>query len=1198
MPSPPDVLRSLGVNTEARATPVTPEVVPAQPSVAAIEAADLNRRQAEGEGFWSLTDRAVRVDGLTHSLLAPEVDFPLDPEFNPVEYLSDPAFKERIDALGVTDDEEVGSILGEATSLEHFDHLLSNLEQTRDDERVLAENGAKGLAARVTTAFLDPTELAIGAIPVVGQAGKVSKLRAAIQAATVVGATNASIEAALATENPYRDGNDVLFAGLTGAALGGGLGALLTPARRAEYNRLVNQAADDIVDEDLANIVHRMAGTEPADPVTQLTRIDNPVFVDGDLDIDQTLAGLPPLAHGFTRVFRASSPTEGFLDVFDPNKLTDFTAPPGRAGNFFTDDLGYADYFRDAYNANRDASISFIDVPTSQLTEFQTRPGEYFFDPDALDYAPLGVAGESAGAAQRVLDEEGLVLRQPTAPLAEGPAPTFKWGWLQSLQQNYIGQLFHNGTEATRRYASRILEGGLLADRTQARSFTAEGAARNMQQVMTTRFYRESLEDFKEWANRNGYSALRRESGTEAGERFYTEVTRALRGETEVDPAALRAAPRLRNILNDMHEMAAKAELAGFVDAEPLPNFVPRMFDEMKVAKAFDDIDEQVIANWFREALLSAQDELEDAAAQTLANGFTRAIRNRAILMEDVVNHGLPTADLDQIRDLLAGLVDEAELDDIVESIRRINRPSTDKAGKVNHGRQRLRIDETTRLPVRRKDGEAYTFSIEDLTISDARKTIPRYIQTMSGHIGLAQHAGIRGEADVNKILKEMAEQGAPKAEQERMKEAINLVRGYSIERNPYSGLAQFSRASASADYVRLGGSFGAAQLPELGNIIGEAGITTFLRSIPEYRSFLRRAADGKLENELLQELEDFVAPGTDFIRSPATGMFDEQGLGYRVDTRAQRFLAKTDAPLQRAGRFTSIMSGMAPINAMLERMATVEVANNWARQATGRRGVQVSRLRAAGISAEMQERVFDQIRRHTDFNEAGRVKQINFDRWDDFDARDTYRLALDRERSNVIQRNDIGNTGRYIHTPLGRMLTRFMTFMLNSINKQLLRGVHHRDITTFVSWSSSMFLASLVYVGQTALDYAGDDKERKERLSPDRIAAAAFARAGAFAIIPPIVDSSLALASMDQIFNKTRTSGLGTSLVTSNPTITGVQDLLTTAALPARLVQSDYRFSQTDADRMIRLLPFQRFLGVKSALNAITSDLPESSTQ
>ncbi len=144
-------------------------------------------------------------------------------------------------------------------------------------------------------------------------------------------------------------------------------------------------------------------------------RID-PVLEGRTIDEAATNAKLPPVPDGHTRVYRAWSPTERFEDVFNVEGMEDF-APGAREGRFYTDDLRYADYFRDAYG--RDARLEYVDVPDNILATGQVRPNEFVLDipegtPDATQARNVARDGEQQyQGAGRLVQEQGPARQQP-----------------------------------------------------------------------------------------------------------------------------------------------------------------------------------------------------------------------------------------------------------------------------------------------------------------------------------------------------------------------------------------------------------------------------------------------------------------------------------------------------------------------------------------------------------------------------------------------------------------------------------------------------------------------------------------------------------------------------------------------------------------------------------------------------------------
>lgn len=133
-------------------------------------------------------------------------------------------------------------------------------------------------------------------------------------------------------------------------------------------------APQQIVDD--VNTVLKWFGSGVKPDRVSLT--SNPVSVvtkkgSSSADVAATLAKLPPVPAGHTRLFRASSPTVKFSDVFDASQLKGNATD--RPGEFFTDDLGYADYYRTSYG--RDASIEYVDLPTAQAQAAHLGGNEY-----------------------------------------------------------------------------------------------------------------------------------------------------------------------------------------------------------------------------------------------------------------------------------------------------------------------------------------------------------------------------------------------------------------------------------------------------------------------------------------------------------------------------------------------------------------------------------------------------------------------------------------------------------------------------------------------------------------------------------------------------------------------------------------------------------------------------------------------------
>ena len=69
------------------------------------------------------------------------------------------------------------------------------------------------------------------------------------------------------------------------------------------------------------------------------------------------------------------------------------------------------------------------------------------------------------------------------------------------------------------------------------------------------------------------------------------------------------------------------------------------------------------------------------------------------------------------------------------------------------------------------------------------------------------------------------------------------------------------------------------------------------------------------------------------------------------------------------------------------------------------------------------------------------------------------------------------------------------------------------------------------------------------------------------------------------------RTSGLEVNLWTGNPTYDLLGGVAKTLSSIMKSSRSDYSFSRTDLNRMMRLLPFQNLYGINNILNFIRDE-------
>jgi hypothetical protein len=397
----------------------------------------------------------------------------------------------------------------------------------------------------------------------------------------------------------------------------------------------------------------------------------------------------------------------------------------------------------------------------------------------------------------------------------------------------------------------------------------------------------------------------------------------------------------------------------------------------------------------------------------------------------------------------------------------------------------------------------------------------------------------------------------------------------------------------------------GFSQIPEMGNVIGTAGVRTMIKYMPEYKKILTRARNGKLNNEFLDEIETLVS-GTGsnrLIDSTINRTDDFAGMTTKV--------GRTEKVLDIGSRITSDFSGFHAIDTMSRRLAAITSFDKLAQYATGKLKVTeavLKRYRNIGFSDSELQGVFKSIRDNATFIEGGltgrKIRRFNIDNWQDQDLANKMSLYMGRHLRRIVQENNYGEM-LFLGTDggIGKTMLQFRNFVTTAYSKQLLHGLHMWDFTAFSSAMTSTFLAGLVYVAQTHIQAIGKGpQEKKEflekRLSVGSIGRASFQRSTYSTLLPTFVDTLRDPFGAEPLFNY-RSSGLEINLITGNPSynlITKGWGAITD--IGTSIADDEYDFSKKSLYKLKAIAPWQNMLGITNILQYMIdeSDLPDKS--
>jgi len=741
---------------------------------------------------------------------------------------------------------------------------------------------------------------------------------------------------------------------------------------------------------------------------------------------------------------------------------------------------------------------------------------------------------------------------------------------------------------------------------------TADIQKNNYSATKLTSFYKDYEPAFTQYLKDIGKSTRFKSYNLNDRMQFSNLVSRAVRGEVIDIPAVTQGAEATKRLFKTMLDDLKKDGVTGAADILDNPNYFPRHWSISRLQDVQERVGEGKLINFLKNSLVKGSDNLSDADGLKLSASILRMIRSAKFSDGFSVDRVLKTTDETELRNLITDYTDllEPDVNDLVKVLLKPTKPKV--PARLS---RRASFDETHEEII---DNVAIKFS--DLLDNNTEGVVGAYVNQMSGHVAFAR-TGIKSKNDYLKILDqvkkgyelpEVAKKYVSRTgrirkqfELDTLETIYKNIIGIPTEQNIQGGTATVLRNLRKYNYANVFNQVGFAQIPELGNIIGTAGVRTFVKYIPEFKNILTRAKDGKLTNEFLDEIETLVG-GTGsnrLVDSVINRTDDFAGMTTKV--------GKVEKTLDVATRITSDFSGFHAVDTLSRRLATITSFDKLARHATGKLKLKprdIKRYKNIGFSEDELQAVFSNIRKNSSFVEGGltgrKIRRLNVDQWDDQDLVNKMSLYMNRHLRRVIQENNYGEMiSMGADGSLGKTLFQFRNFVMTAYSKQLLHGLHMRDLTFFMSFASSTMLAGLVYIAQQniqAIGKTGTEREEflEDRLSLESIGGATFQRNTYSTLIPSLLDMGLYYSGNDTMFNY-RSSGLETNLWTGNPTYALVENIGKAVRGAGQAITDDeYDFSKRDAYKWLRIAPYQNMLGIRNVLQYMIdgSDLPSTS--
>ncbi len=546
----------------------------------------------------------------------------------------------------------------------------------------------------------------------------------------------------------------------------------------------------------------------------------------------------------------------------------------------------------------------------------------------------------------------------------------------------------------------------------------------------------------------------------------------------------------------------------------------------------------------------------------------------------------------------------------------------TNQEGGFRHAKMRQKFDENFAMELRdvkANDGSTVRVAISDLFENNVEALFGRYSRTMSGHIGLAK-VGIKSRGDfetrLRRVERELEADPDQLANVKKMAgAAYDIITARPLEdANLWSELMRTGRDIAYSTQME---NAGLANIPDIASLLAYGNFKYTAKAFfggDVFGAMWKRGTDGRLMDDLMQEIEETTGIGTDFLNNAIHSSYDvsEEYAEAMVGGKwLPRTLSSGFSKVGHGARVTSRAvtagSGMGALNALSQRMAARNIIYRIKDDVLKGGRFSDARAAALGLDKAMKDRIAKQLKAHTEWTKGdmgGKIQRVNFNKWDDLDARDAFLYAVHREARKNIQEEDLGDTFLFQHKGIGKVLTQFRRFGITAWTKQTLRGIAEHDAETATRVALQFTLAAGVWQAKHQMVIAGmeaagvdDEKIQKYRdanLTGGRIAAAGLRNSGFAALMPDIYDSTVGYAFGTPLFD-VRNSGNSSGLFAGIPLVGLTRNIGAAASGTWQaIVRGDKQFDQRDARAWQALVPFGHHLLVAPVFQALTEHLPE----
>lgn len=999
--------------------------------------------------------------------------------------------------------ESVVHLRENARSLEHAQALRQQELDRQEKEYIMSANGAgTALLAGLVGGVADPAGwvagLGVGKALQLGGvgsralylSGRTMAARGSLAAEGAIG--NVAIEAMLDASGRRVDASDYAYS----AAFGGAFGVALSPvafrgmnkeAARAEFENIMRAAEEQnarLYETASANLGPNATADEIAEEVRNL-------HVQEGKYLDQIRLALPSDEDRFL------PPGTGLTEDLTPD-LREATFGPAP-------DTELAQ----AAQETTDTPFRMGGIQDNLFLSNRTSLRNY-----AMEVGLDGLRQTDPARAKMIAE----VMARSDRWTARNPVDEDRLNDLLGRMNRLTPQLASTGQQLLRsNHPTARMIVGLLLENTTGASGRRSSAA--IDKAMTERVYMGEIEKlphlYRQYRRDHGGSGIKDQFSAAMYQRFNNELTeyriQLQHGQRPEAPhPAIKAAS---DMLDRFYDRARRDQIAVSTPGhEGLPSssvgYFTRRLKPEAVQKMTNAQTRALRAEYSRQlnALWDDPEFADRIAAQIVEHGRIAAAGGKEIPANlysqsaaPLLRNALKNTGRGQLK------LTDPEIEEMVKRIT-TRGPSFTKA--------RLDLDMLAEI---RDPETGESFRLMDFYDNDQVRLAQNYARRTSGEVALAKY-GVMGEEGLT-ILRESLSFGrdGQKLTGQQLDDSLQAFDQIAAEflGRPF-GTSEWFRAADNLRLLtassRLGG-MAFTQFGEYANGLPALGAAHTLSAVKAFPRLINELRTGK-DNPLLKSIELVGGElGTDYkVNFPYQNLDDtfvhgQESMG--VFTRMVRTTAHA----------VPYMNGWHYVHAAQVRGMAEQILHKTMKRV--RDGVDDMDLDDMGITANVRDALRKDLNNVAKFDANGRLVEFNIEGLSDPTIARDFVQAVNRGAKQIIQGTYIGETGKWAHNDLLRILTQFRTFSLVSTEKQWARQAALRGgLKTFGFLLGAMSFAMPIHLARIYVNSVGRDNREEyieEQLNPLMFGRAIMNYASLSGLASDMLDVGSALVSMTE---------------------------------------------------------------------------------